>query len=55
MTETPIEIVEMEMEVSRLLKKGLTKITREGGLNNLTTNHRQGDYRQNCLTRVFRG
>merc|ERR1712212_938410 len=29
--ETPIEIVEMEMEVSGFLKKGVTKITREGG------------------------
>merc|ERR1712168_564105 len=28
--ETPIEIVEMEMEVSGFLKKGVTKITREG-------------------------
>ena len=30
--ETPIEIVEMEMELSRFLKKGVNKITREGGL-----------------------
>jgi len=28
--ETPIEIVEMEMELSRFLKKGVTKITRKG-------------------------
>merc|ERR1712212_297699 len=28
--ETPIEIVEMEMELSGFLKKGVTKITREG-------------------------
>ena len=30
--ETPIEIVEMEMELSKFLKKGVSKITREGGL-----------------------
>ena len=28
--ESPIEIVEMEMEMSRFLKKGVTKITRDG-------------------------
>ena len=28
--ESPIEIVEMEMEMSRFLKKGITKITRDG-------------------------
>ena len=31
--ETPIEIVQMEMELKSFLKKGVTKITREGGLN----------------------
>ena len=36
--ETPIEIVEMEMELSRFLKKGVTKITREGGLKSLERN-----------------
>ena len=28
--ESPIEIVEMEMEMARFLKKGVTKITRDG-------------------------
>ena len=28
--ESPIEMIEMEMEVSRFLKKGITKITRDG-------------------------
>ena len=28
--ESPIEIVEMEMEMSRFLKKGVTKITLDG-------------------------
>jgi len=28
--ETPIEIVQMEMELKNFLKKGVSKITREG-------------------------
>ena len=46
--ETPIEIVEMEMELSRFLKKGVTKITREGDWRG--TENCSFDYRQNWQT-----
>ena len=40
--ESPIEIVEMEMEMSRFLKKGVTKITRDGTRGLCITQKRDG-------------